>query len=144
MLEKTFINLSNAAYKLIEGSGLADGTVLDYPLAELDDLITGKVGDTEQTLYARYVNADGEVRFGELTQVNITRFDNHYRLEYEKCEGINSYTVTYDNCTVSDLGKVIEKAVDKYAGLPPHSVVRVLAVNSDNTTSKVLELGITL
>lgn len=144
MLEKTFINLSNAAYKFIEGSGLADGTVLDYPLAELDDLITGKVGDTEQTLYARYVNADGEVRFGELTQVNITRFDNHYRLEYEKCEGINSYTVTYDNCTVSDLGKVIEKAVAKYAGLPPHSVVRVLSVNSDNTTSKVLELGITL
>jgi hypothetical protein len=144
MLEKTFINLSNAAYKFIEGRGLADGTVLDYPLAELDDLISGKVGDTEQTLYARYVNADGEVRFGELTQVNITRFDNHYRLEYEKCEGINSYTVTYDNCTVSDLGKVIEKAVAEYAGLPPHSVVRVLAVNSDNTTSKVLELGITL
>jgi hypothetical protein len=144
MLEKTFINLSNAAYKFIEGRGLADGTVLDYPLAELDDLISGKVGDTEQSLYARYVNADGEVRFGELTQVNITRFDNHYRLEYEKCEGINSYTVTYDNCTVSDLGKVIEKAVAKYAGLPPHSVVRVLAVNSDNTTSKVLELGITL
>ena len=144
MLQKTFINLSKAAYKFIECSGLADGTVFDYPLAELDDLITGKVGDEEQSLYARFVDDDGEVRVGELTQVNINRFDNHYRLEYEKCEGINSCKVTYEECTVSDLGKVIEKAVAEYVGLPPHSVVRVLAVNSDNTTSIVLELGLTI
>jgi hypothetical protein len=81
MLQKTFINLSKAAYNFIEGSGLAGGTVFDYPLAELDDLITGKV---------------------------------------------------------------IDKAVAEYVGLPPHSVVRVLAVNSDNSTSKVLELGFTI
>lgn len=38
MLEKTFINLSNAAYKLIEGSGLADGTVFDQETAMIIEL----------------------------------------------------------------------------------------------------------
>jgi hypothetical protein len=125
MMQKTFINLSKATYELIESAGIADGTVFDYPLAELDDLITGKVGDEEQTLYARFVDDDGDVRLGELTQVNISRFDNHYLLELEQYDGPQATTTTYKDGVGSDLGQAIERAVEELKRLSPYSMVRL-------------------
>jgi hypothetical protein len=54
----------------MEHNCIESGEVFDYPASELDDLLTGKVGDTEQALYARYVDDDGEVRFGEVKEFN--------------------------------------------------------------------------
>ena len=68
MMPKIFINLSKETYFALEQKRYDAGEVFDYPASELDDLLTGKVGDTEQALYARYVDDDGEVRFGEVKE----------------------------------------------------------------------------
>lgn len=70
MMPKIFINLSKETYFALEQKRYDAGEVFDYSASELDDLLTGKVGDTEQALYARYVDDDGEVRFGEVKEFN--------------------------------------------------------------------------
>ena len=72
MIPKIFINLSKEAYMAMEHERIEAGEVFDYPASELDDLLTGKVGDTEHALYARYVDDDGEVRFGEVKEFNYS------------------------------------------------------------------------
>jgi len=130
MMEKTFINLSRETYQFIEREGLASGDVFDYPVAELDDLINGNVGDTEQTLYARYIDDDGEVRYGELSQVNISRFDNTYYIATEPQKEVKA--------KATGLGEVIEEA---YALFKANGArVTVQSHNADGTVQEILTL----
>lgn len=68
MLPKIIINLSKDAYMAMEHTRIEAGEVCDYPASKLDDLLTGKVGNTDHDLYARYVDDDGQVRFGEVKE----------------------------------------------------------------------------
>jgi hypothetical protein len=132
MLEKTFINLSKETYQFIEREGLACGDVFDYPAAELDDLINGTVGDTEQTLYARYVDDDGEVRYGELSQVNISRFDNTYYISSGPQQEVKA--------KATSLGEVIEEAYALFKANGEGARVTVQSHNSDGTVQEILTL----
>lgn len=133
MMEKTFINLSKETYQFIEREGLASGVVFDYPVAELDDLINGTVGDTEQTLYARYIDDDGEVRYGELSQVNISRFDNSYRI-------LCGEPQKEVKAKATGLGEVIEEAYALFKANGGRSSVTVQAHNADGTVQEVLTI----
>lgn len=132
MMEKTFINLSKETYQFIEREGLASGNVFDYPVAELDDLINGDVGDTEQTLYARYID-DGEVRYGELSQVNISRFDNTYHILSR-----TAASTKFVQAQSTSLGEVIEEAYALFKANGEGSRVTVQSHNSDGTVQEVL------
>lgn len=122
MVHKTFINLKRSTWEAIEKENFADGNVFDYPLSELDDLLSGKVGDEEQPLYARTVCDDGEVRLGELKNIDF-KYDStdYYCLaEDDVSDCIDVFVDGGDEKTVcTDLGAMLDAAhkaflTDKY------------------------------
>lgn len=136
MLEKTFIVLSAEAYRYIEREGLESGDVFDYPAAELDDIVSGAVGWEEQSLYARFVDSDGEVRYGELTRVTIDRFDCTYSVTKVPKEGAPS-VVKLEGL---GLGGSIEKAYGLFREFPGLARVELVASYPDGTAKTVLTL----
>lgn len=118
MLPKIIINLSKDAYMAMEHKRIESGEVFDYPAAELDDLLTGKVGDTEHELYARYVDDDGEVRYGEVKEFT---YCNDYLDFYALADDghgddcIDVYAEGYgETDTCEDIGAIITAAYNAF------------------------------
>ena len=118
MMPKIFINLSKEAYMAMEHERFEAGEVFDYPAAELDDLLTGKVGDTEHALYARYVDDDGEVRFGEVKAFNYeTDAQDFYALadDGQGNECIDIFADGYGEKDIcEDVGAIITAAYNAF------------------------------
>lgn len=110
MNAKIFINLNRATWEAIE-PGYKTGDVLDYPIAEIPDILNGTVGDPEHQLYA--VTGD---RVCEITQFKFPATDDYYCLADDgKNDCIDIWAAGHDEETAcTDLGALLDAAYEAF------------------------------